>query len=218
MDITIRVEQKRDYRAVEEVTREAFWNHHVPGCDEHYLLHILRSAAVFIPALSMVAERDGEIVGHIAYAKSFVTGDDGQKHEVLTFGPVSVHPDSQSQGIGSRLIETTLKKAVGMRYAAVMIYGDPAYYGRFGFLQGKTFGIAASDNFWIPSLQGLELVPGTLKKIGGGRFFEDEIYHVDENEAALFNLGFAPKEKKEGLPSQQHFLELLSQRTPRGME
>ncbi len=56
--LTIRFEKKSDERKVEELTREAFWNHHVPGCDEHYLVHIMRSAPDFIPELDFVAVTD----------------------------------------------------------------------------------------------------------------------------------------------------------------
>ena len=65
--IIIRQEQQEDYAAVEAMTREAFWNHHVPGCNEHYLAHVLRVHPDFIPQLDLVAERNGQIVGNITY-------------------------------------------------------------------------------------------------------------------------------------------------------
>lgn len=211
----IREEEKSDFRAAEEVTREAFWNHYVPGCDEHYLLHTMRESEAFIPALSMVAEQDGRIFGHIAYAKSVVLGDDGREHDVLTFGPVSVCPAFQGQGVGSALIEASLEKAAKMGFLAVIIYGNPAYYWRFGFLPAKTFGIATADDFWMPSLQGKELTAGALMRIGGGRFVEDRIYHVDDAAAEAYDRGFVPKQKQGGLPSQTYFQYRIGQRTPR---
>ena len=63
--IIIRQERQEDYAAVEAMTREAFWNHHVPGCNEHYLAHVLRKHPDFIPQLDLVAERNGQIVGNI---------------------------------------------------------------------------------------------------------------------------------------------------------
>ena len=211
----IRLEKPNDYRKSEEVTREAFWNHHSPGCDEHYLLHMMREAEVYIPELAMVAEMDGEIAGHIAYAKSEIRGDNGKVFSVITFGPISVLPEYQGQGIGATLIRTTLDKARQMGFSAVIIYGDPAYYSRFGFLPARSFGVATAEDCWTPSLQGIELAEGALSKIGGGRFFEGEIYQIDSAKAKAFDASFVPKQKKTGLSSQKHFAFLISQREPR---
>ena len=71
----IRPETEKDYRAVEEMTREAFWNVYKPGADEHYLVHAMRSHPDFIPALAFVAELDGRIVGNIMYTKAWLEGD-----------------------------------------------------------------------------------------------------------------------------------------------
>ena len=96
----IRLKTPRDYRAVESLTREAFWNQNVPGCDEHYLVHTMRSHADFIPELAFVLEKDGEIVGNIMYTKGRLV--DGQRHErpCLTFGPISVAPAHQRKSYG----------------------------------------------------------------------------------------------------------------------
>ena len=67
MNIIIRPEQPTDYRETEHITREAFWNHHAPGCDEHYLLHIMRDNPAFVPELDFVAVCDGKIVGNAVY-------------------------------------------------------------------------------------------------------------------------------------------------------
>ncbi len=72
MNINIRLETKYDYLKVEELTREAFWNLYTPGCDEHYLCHILRDHKDFIRELDYVAEIDGNIVGSIMYTKSML--------------------------------------------------------------------------------------------------------------------------------------------------
>lgn len=92
MKLTIRPERPEDYREVEALTREAFWGVFHPTCDEHYLVHKLRSSRDFVPALDMVAESEGRIVGHILYTKACVTDAAGLDHEVLTFGPLSVLP------------------------------------------------------------------------------------------------------------------------------
>ena len=69
LSIELRPESPADFRAVEELTRNAFWNHHAPGCDEHYLAHILRESSNFVPELDYVAVQDGKVVGSIMYTR-----------------------------------------------------------------------------------------------------------------------------------------------------
>ena len=211
--MVLRNEMVSDYQVVEEVTREAFWNHHVPGCDEHYLLHIMRNADAFIPELDIVAEVDGKIVGNIVYTKAKIVDDNGRVHEVLSFGPISVLPDFQGKGIGKLLIEHTIALAKKLGYGAVLIYGDPDYYSRSGFVAAQNYQIRTADNMYAAPLQVLELYPGALQGISG-RFFEDEIYEVDEKAAKAFDKGFPPKELRDGRPSQRRFAELVKMRTP----
>ena len=71
MRYTIRTEQPRDFKAVENLTREALWNVYRPGCTEHYVLHCYRSEPDFVPELSLVLEVDGEIIGHVMYDAEF---------------------------------------------------------------------------------------------------------------------------------------------------
>lgn len=204
IDIILRRERPEDYRAVEELTREAFWNHHVPGCDEHYLLHIMRDADCFIQELDVVAEAGGKIVGNIVYTKAIILDDNDKSHEVISFGPLSVLPQYQGSGIGSALIEFTKNAAKELGHKAILIYGDPLYYSRFGFIAAESFKIATADNMYMPALQALELVPGALSNIEG-RFMEDEIYNVNELAAKAFDRDFAEKELRNDLPSQAKF-------------
>lgn len=192
--IDIRNERPDEYRAVEELTREAFWNLHVPGCDEHYLLHVLRAHADFVPELDFVAYAGGELAGNIVYARSAIETTGGQRRQVLTFGPLSVLPKFQNRGVGSALVLHSLAKAAALGYGAVLIYGDPAYYVRFGFRPAQEFGIATSEGAFHPALQALELLPGALAGCEG-RFFEGEAYHIDETAAGEFDKSFPPKEK-----------------------
>ena len=76
-DLTIRLETEKDYRAVEELTREAFWNVYVPGASEHYFVHMMRNHPDFIPNLAFVLEKDGEIIGNIMYTKAWLEDEDG---------------------------------------------------------------------------------------------------------------------------------------------
>lgn len=202
--ISITKEEIRDYRTVEELTREAFWNVHVPGCDEHYYLHLLRLQPSFIPELSYVARLNGVIVGHIAYMESRV-GD----VVTLTFGPVSVVPHKQGQGIGSELIEYTLGLAKRLGYAGVVIFGDPDYYKRFGFVSAKEFGITDSDGKFPIAMQAMELTEGA-HKIVGGEYQMMFDYNPDPKEFEQFDTQFPHKDKIEGIPSQMRFQEVCS--------
>lgn len=90
--IQIRNEQKSDYQIVEDITREAFYNMYVPGCMEHYLVHIMRGHEDFIPELDFVLELDGKVIGNIMYTKAKLTDENGEEKEIITFGPVSILP------------------------------------------------------------------------------------------------------------------------------
>lgn len=214
MDIKLRNEKVSDYRTVEELTREAFWNHYVPGCDEHYLLHIMRKADSFINELDIVAEVDGKIVGNIVYTKAKVLTDDGNCHEVISFGPLSVLPEFQGRGIGGMLIEHTKKIAKELGYKAILIYGDPDYYSKFGFVAAETYKIGTADNMYAVPLQAIELFQGALSTVGG-RFFEDSIYEIDEAAAKEYDKGFPHKELQNGLPTQNKFCQMVKMRVPR---
>lgn len=159
MDLLIRNERKNEYRAIEELTREAFWNLYVPGCSEHFLLHIMRESTDFIPELDFIAESDGKIVGNIVYTRGKIIGT--KSNEVICFGPISVLPDYQKQGVGSALIKHTFEKAKAMGFTAVCIYGDPRYYHRFGFRCGEKFDITTGEGKFAVALMAVELVPGS---------------------------------------------------------
>lgn len=193
--IVIRLEQPADYRAVEELTREAFWNVNVPGCDEHFLAHKLRSHPDFIAGLDFVAEIGGKIAGNIMFTESRIVAPDcGMTYPVLTFGPLSVLPEYQKQGVGAALIAHSCQEAREQGYGAVLIYGDPEYYSRFGFRPAADFSVTTADGNVHPALQALELKAGALAGVSG-RFCESPAYHFDQDEGAEFDASFAPKAK-----------------------
>ncbi len=105
--MNIRLETKDDYAQVEELTREAFWNLYVPGCDEHNLCHILRENKDFISELDYVVELDDKIVASIMYTHSYLINNDEERISAVSFGPLCVHPIYQRKGIGTALIEKT---------------------------------------------------------------------------------------------------------------
>ena len=215
MNINIRLEQPEDYSEVEQLTREAFWNLHEPGCCEHYLVHKLHASDVLIPELAFVATVGKKIVGNILYTKSYIISDDGDKHEVLTFGPVSVLPEYQRNGIGSALINHTKQIAANMGYRAIFIYGDPAYYSRVGFSPAEDYGIKTADGMYAAALQVCVLSKEGLSSIQA-RFFEDPIFDINEEETEAFDKVFPAKEKRSGTDSQKRFLEIVAMRRKPG--
>ena len=193
MQITIRPEEEKDYRIVEELTREAFWNLHLPGCDEHFLIHTLRKIPEFVRELDFVALYNDVIVGNIVYVKTKII-DGNIEYDVLTFGPVSVLPEYQNKGVGSKLINHTIKLAREMGHKAIVIYGDPDYYKKFEFTASKKYNITNKEKKNPAALLVLELFPNALNGIKG-IFDEGKAYEVDRNGSEEFDKSFCKKEK-----------------------
>jgi putative acetyltransferase len=210
INLTIRNEEKEDYRTVEQLVREAFWNLYVPGCNEHFVLHNLRKSNDFVPELDFVSESEGQIVGQIAYTRGIVKGKGTDDQEVISFGPVSVLPVYQRRGIGSALITHTIALARDMGYLAICIYGDPRYYSRFGFRCAEKYDIKTADDRFAVALQVLELRQDALNNVSG-RFVESAAFTVDDAEFAQYDAAFPFKEKKE-TESQREFRLLASLR------
>ena len=193
MDIKLRIEQSSDYHETENITREAFWNHYSPGCDEHYLLHIMRNYPKFVPELDIVAEHNNKIVGNVVCLKSFIMADDGNQYE---------------QGIGGRMIALTKKLASEMGFRAILLCGDPDYYLRQGFIPAETLGIRTEDNMYATALHVCELYDNALANVKG-RYIEDKIYQIDKSAANEFDKRFPPKEIVVGTPSQKRFNQIV---------
>ena len=189
----LRLEEEKEYFIVENITREVFWNHYVPGCDEHLLIHNLRKTNEFIKELDFVAINDNKIIGNIVYVKAKVINND-KEFTVLTFGPISVLPEYQNNGIGSKLINHTIKLSKEMGYKGIIIYGDPEYYKRFGFKESKQYKITNKDKKYPAALLVLELYPKALNGVEG-IFDEGKAYEVDKNEMEEFDKKFIKKEK-----------------------
>lgn len=207
--IRIRLEQPADYRAVEALTRDAFWNLHQPGCDEHYLAHILRDDPDFLPQLDFVAELDGQIVGNIMYSRARVVGDDGAEFHAALFGPLSVSPEYQRRGVGGALVRHSLEAARQQGHKAVFLYGDPAYYGRFGFASMRSQGISGADGKLNTALQAIALTPGALDSVRGRLLESDSFTALPPEKVEAFDRLFPHKEKLENTQSQLDFAALL---------
>ena len=136
----IRLEQPKDYREVENLTREAFWNVYRPGCTEHYVLNQYRTNPDFIPELDFVMEEgDGEhqspgkIIGHVMFSKAEITLDDGTVFPSWTFGPISIHPDYKRKGYGLNLLQYAIEKAKEMGIGLLQMEGNIEFYKHAGF-------------------------------------------------------------------------------------
>lgn len=195
MNITIRPETTEDYRTVEELTREAFWNLYVPGCDEHYLCHILRDHADFMPELDYVAEVDGKVVGSIMYSRSYLIGDGSNRVPIVSFGPLCVHPDYQRKSIGTALIDRTSKIAEGMGFPAILIYGDPHNYCKHGFRNGIDYRVSDMNGDHPLGLLVLELRPGFFGR-EDWKAKQSDVFVYDGEKALEFDTRFPPKEKR----------------------
>ena len=212
--LTLRQEQPGDYETVEQITREAFWNNFQPGCNEHYLVNQVRKHVDFLPELDTVALVNDTIVGNIMYSRATIAGDDGCEYEVLCFGPLTVLPGYQKKGIGKALIEYTKEKAAAMGFRAILIYGDPDYYGRAGFVPAEGLGIGTAENMYADALLAMELYDGALSGCTG-RFLESEAFNMDMAGFEDYDSRFPQKDKKTGLPSQKRFMEVAGSRKPR---
>lgn len=184
-DILIRLEEKKDYRRVEKITKIAFSypgriERGQIGCPyEHWMVHELRKRDGIL-ALSLVAEVEGKIVGHIICSKAEVRKENVAT-PVLNIGPISVLPEYQRKGIGKALINSMIEKATQLGYGAILFFGRPEYYPQFGFKEASVFGVTDLEGYNYPAFMGMELIPGYLEKACGGKFFESDIYNDELN-------------------------------------
>ncbi|MDR0831825.1 MAG: N-acetyltransferase [Bacillales bacterium] len=190
-DITLRLETPADYKTVEKLTFEAFKDFEAEGLpkrdlpNEHFLAYLLRNDPSFIKELDFVAILNEEIVGNIMYSKCHIIHLNNQK-EALVFGPISVKPELQKQGIGTLLIKHSLEHAQKLGYKAVIITGFPDYYHRFGFVSANTFNLTMLDGSFFDAFMALELEKGYLSK--GGKWQCCQAFdNCENNQEALIN-------------------------------
>lgn len=202
-NIIIRNETKEDYRKVENLTREAFWNVYRPGCTEHYVLHCYRNDPAFVPELDLVMELNGELIGQVIYVRSEIDCDDGRKVPIMTFGPIGIAPKYKRQGYGKRLLDYSMEKAKETGVGALVITGNILFYGKSGFVPAMTKGVRYADDPEADYLLVKELIPGYLDDVSG-TYKDPEGYFVCEKnpkDFELFEATFPTKEKKK-LPGQ----------------
>jgi putative acetyltransferase len=159
--LSIRPETPEDVPAVFAVNRDAF------GTEvEARLVDTLRSSPGFIPALSMVAEHDGQIVGHILFSPIVIHTSGGDR-SALALAPMAVAPAFQSRGIGSELVRAGLKRGRELGHERVIVVGHAEYYPRFGFRPASRWGIRAPFELADEVFMACELAPGALAGCAG---------------------------------------------------
>ena len=166
----IRQEKRADREAVEALVQAAFMKAcHADG-NEHELVHALREGTSFIPELSLVMEKDDQLVGHVLFTKAMVGKD-----TILCLAPLSVLPAVQREGIGSALVYEGHRGAKALGYTYSVVLGDPAYYGRFGYQKARLFGIIAPegiDEDYLMAIKLTEEAPSLCGKLVYAKEFE----------------------------------------------
>ena len=202
-DYIIRLEEKKDYREVENLVREAFWNVSRPGCSEHYVINRLRNDPPLVREVDLVMERGGELIGQNMFMRTLIKADDGRDIDVLTMGPICITPELKRQGFGKRLLDYSLERAAELGFGAVLFEGNIDFYGKSGFDYASSFGIRYHDlpedadtSFFLCK----ELIPGYLDGITGV-YLTPQGYYVDDKHVEEFDRSFPPKQKLK-LPGQ----------------
>lgn len=202
-NVVYRNERAEDWRAAETLTRDAFWDIYKPGCDEHYLLHEMRSRPCFVPELAYVAEIGG-VGGPVLVGASYCTRasvvDGKASSEVLCLGPIAARPDLQRRGIGRALLSRTVGRARELGFAAIFLYGDPGYYSASGFLPASDFDVHPAEGEDTPAFMIHPLDPVATAALRG-RFIDDPVFHFDPAEADAFDRLF-PSRERHRLPGQ----------------
>ncbi|MDY0281770.1 MAG: N-acetyltransferase [Salinivirgaceae bacterium] len=201
--IKIRNEEESDYEKVEEITRRSFWNLYIPGCDEHYLVHVMRSHKDFLPELDLVIEVDNQIIGNIMYTKTKLIDASGEEKDILTFGPVCILPEYQRMGYGKKLMDYSFEQAAALGYDVIVIFGNPNNYVSRGFKSCKKYNICLENGTYPTAMMVKELKPEVLD----GRkwvYYQSPVFEIDEQEAERFDAGLESLEKKYQ-PGQEAF-------------
>lgn len=201
--VIIRLEDENEYREVENLVRESFWNVYRPGCLEHFVLHELRTDAAFVKELDFVMTLDEKLIGQNMFMHAEVSSDDGKKIPIMTMGPICITPELKQKEYGKQLLDHSLEKAAQLGCGAICMEGNIDFYGKSGFKMASEFGIryhGLEEGEDAPFFLCKELIPGYLDGITG-EYQPPAGYFVDEKEAEEFDKKFPYKEKKR-LPGQ----------------
>ncbi len=203
--ISIRNETEADYTRVEEITRKAFYNLYVPGCIEHYLVHIMRSHKDFIPELDFVMEKEKQIIGNIMYTKAKLVDKAGKEKQIVTFGPVCILPEYQRMSYGKKLIEYSFKKVTEMGYDVIVIFGSPSNYASLGFKSCKKYHVCVENGKYPAAMLVKELKENTLQ---GKKwvYYDSPVMQIDEKEAQKFDERFEKMDKKYQYSQEEFYI------------
>lgn len=173
MKFTIRTERKEDYQSIQNVNDLAFGQK-----NEGKLIGKLRMTKSFISELSLVAESENKIVGHILFYPVHIRSEE-DSHISLALAPMAVHPDYQRKGIGSRLILEGLSSAKGLGYDSVIVLGHPEFYAMFGFQPASAWNIKAPFDVPGNAFLAVELIDSSLKNVSGTVEYPEEFNVCD---------------------------------------
>ncbi len=205
----IRIEQPSDYRKVEEITRKAFWNLYVPGANEHWLVHTMRSHEDYMPELSFVLEKEDEIIGSIHFTRAWITTPSGEEAPIVHFGPVCITPELHRQGYGRILITHAIEQAKNLGHRAIVLGGFTYHYHPYGFVGTKKYGVAMTDGKFYTGIMLLPLYEGALNGITGKIKLSDALT-PDQSGLEAYDASFPPMEKLV-LPHQADFVRAASE-------
>ncbi|HBM16754.1 MAG TPA: GNAT family N-acetyltransferase [Lentisphaeria bacterium] len=203
MQFIIKKTDKKNFFQTENLTREAFWNIYRQGCVEHLVLNKIRKSTSCIQELDLMAVDKEKIIGHLISTKAKVIFSENNEKEILCMGPISVSPDLQKKGIGSKLIVSSVLIAKEMGYKGMILFGNPDYYHRFGFRNAKEFEITTKDGQNFEPFMALELDENSLRDIKG-RFIEDASFTTTEEELEEFEKLFPYKKKEKTATQFEH--------------
>jgi len=158
----IRPETPADIPAIYAVNQLAFDG----GEAEPRLVDTIRLSDDFIPELSLVAEADGRVIGHILFSRIHIQTEAGAI-PALSLAPMAVLPEYQNRGIGSMLVRGGLEESRRLGHAIVIVLGHPNYYPRFGFSAGMAQTLECPYGDAGPAWMALELIPGALHGVRG---------------------------------------------------
>lgn len=162
----IRQEKTTDFKSVFDLIEKAFKTEKMSDHREQFLVERLRNSTAFIPELSMVAEVDDKIIGHILLTKLKIKKDQTEFNS-LALAPVSVLPEHQGKGIGGMLIEQAHKTAKELGYKSIVLLGHEQYYPRFGYEQADKYGIELPFNAPKENCMVIELTQNGLDGVAG---------------------------------------------------
>jgi len=164
--VILRQENNSDFEEVFKLIEEAFKTEEFSNHKEHFLVERLRKSDAFIPELSIVAEIDGKIIGHVLVTKLKIKNKTSDFNS-LALAPVSVLPEFQRKGIGGKLITQAHNRAIELGHKSIVLLGHEKYYPRFGYEQADKYGIKLPFEVPKENCMVIELVKNGLNGVSG---------------------------------------------------